>query len=108
MENEKWKMANGKSLFLHYCRLPGIASPKMGSGTHMNRLRRLSLPLLATVCLAGLPACGEDDVKREADKTRQEAEKAGDKAKTAAEKAKTEAEKAKKDAEKAKEDVDGK
>ena len=67
----------------------------------MNRLRRLSLPLLATVSLAGLPACGEDDVEREAGKAGQEAEKAG-------EKAKTEAEKAKKDAEKAKEDVDGK
>ena len=60
----------------------------------MNRLRRLSLPLLATVCLAGLPACGEDDVEREAGKAGQEAEKAGDKAK--------------KEAEKAKEDVDGK
>ena len=71
----------------------------------MNRLRRLSLPLLATVCLAGLPACGGDDVEREAGK---EAEKAGEKAKTAGEKAKTAAEKAKKDAEKAKEDVDGK
>ena len=67
----------------------------------MNRLRRVSLPLLATVCLPGLPACGEDDVKREADKAGQEAKKAG-------EKAKTKAEKAKKDAEKAKEDVDGK
>ena len=67
----------------------------------MNRLRRLSLPLLAAVCLAGLPACGEDDVEREAGKAGQEAEKAG-------EKAKKKAEKAKKDAEKAKEDVDGK
>ncbi len=59
----------------------------------MNRLRRLSLPLLAAVSLAGLPACGEDDAKREA-------EKAGEKAKKAGEKAKQEAEKAK-------EDVDG-
>jgi len=66
----------------------------------MNRLRQAFLPLLAAVSLAGLPACGEDDVEREAGKAGQEAEKAG-------EKAKQEAEKAKKDAEKAKEDIDG-
>ncbi|MDP9135998.1 MAG: hypothetical protein M3N56_14360 [Actinomycetota bacterium] len=66
----------------------------------MNRLRRLSLPLLAAVSLAGLPACGEDDAKREA-------EQAGEKAEQAGEKAKKKAEKAKKEAEKAKEDVDG-
>jgi hypothetical protein len=60
----------------------------------MTSLRRLFLPLLAAVCLAGSPACGEDDVEREAGKAGQEAEKAGEKAKKAGEKAK--------------EDVDGK
>jgi hypothetical protein len=59
----------------------------------MTRVRRLSLALLAAFCLAGLPACGEDDVEREAGKAGQEAEEAG--------------EKAKREAEKAKEDVDG-
>ena len=52
----------------------------------MNRLRQSLLALLAAVCLAGLPACGEDDVKREAIEA---------------------GEKAKKEAGKAKEDVDG-
>jgi len=56
----------------------------------MNRLRQALLALLATVCLAGLPACGEDDVEREANQ-------AGKKAEKAAEKAKQEAKKAKKD-----------
>ena len=56
----------------------------------MNRLRRLSLPLLAAVCLAGLPACSDNDAKSKAEKAR-------NKAQTAAEKAKREAEKAKKD-----------
>ena len=56
----------------------------------MTRLRRLSLPLLAAVCLAGLPACSDDSAKREA-------EKAGNKAESAADKAKRKAEKAKKD-----------
>ena len=60
----------------------------------MNRLRQTLLPLLAALSLAGLPACGEDDVKREAT---QAGEKAEQKAKEAAEKAKREAEKAKKD-----------
>jgi hypothetical protein len=59
----------------------------------MTSFRRVSLPLLAAICLAGLPACGEDDVEREAGKAGQEAEKAG--------------EKAKREAEKAKKDVDG-
>jgi hypothetical protein len=59
----------------------------------MNRFRRLSLPLLAAVCLAGLPACSDDDAKRDA-------EKAGNKAEQ-------KAKEAKKDAEKAKKDVDG-
>jgi hypothetical protein len=59
----------------------------------MTPFRRRFLPLLAAVSLAGLPACGEDDVEREAGKAGQEAEKAGDKAK--------------RDAEKAKKDVDG-
>ena len=59
----------------------------------MNRLRQSLLALLAAVCLAGLPACGEDDAEREANQAREKVEKA--------------AEKAKKKAEKAKEDVDG-
>ena len=59
----------------------------------MNRLRQSLLALLAAVCLAGLPACGEDDVEHEANQAGKKAEKAG--------------EKAKKEAEKAKEDVDG-
>jgi hypothetical protein len=59
----------------------------------MNRLRQASLPLLAAVCLAGLPACGSNDVKHEAKKAGHKAEKAG---KKAADKAK-----------KAKKDVDG-
>ena len=59
----------------------------------MNRLRQALLALLAAVCLAGLPACGEDDVKREAKQAEKKAEKTG--------------EKAKREAEKAKEDVDG-
>ena len=59
----------------------------------MSPFRRRLLPLLAAVSIAGLPACGEEDVEREAGKARQEAEKAG--------------EKAKREAEKAKKDVDG-
>jgi hypothetical protein len=54
----------------------------------MNRLRRLSLPLLAAVCLAGLPACNDDDAKRDAEKAGNKAEKAGKKAANEAEKAK--------------------
>ena len=59
----------------------------------MNRLRQTFLAVLAAVCLAGLPACGEDDVEREANQAGKKAEKTG--------------EKAKREAEKAKEDVDG-
>ena len=56
----------------------------------MTRLRRLSLVLIATVSLAGLPGCNSDAAKKKVDK-------AGNKAQKAAEKAKSEAEKAKKD-----------
>ena len=56
----------------------------------MNRLRRLSLVLIATVSLAGLPGCSSDDAKSKVDK-------AGNKAEKAAKKAKREAKKAKKD-----------
>ena len=63
----------------------------------MNRLRQTLLALLAAVCLAGLPACGEGDVEREANQAGEKAKKEGKKA----------AEKAKKKAEKAKKDVDG-
>jgi len=54
----------------------------------MGRFRRLSLPLLAAVCLGGLPACGQSDVEREAGKAGNKAEKAGKKAAREAEKAK--------------------
>jgi hypothetical protein len=69
----------------------------VGTGTHMNRLRQTLIALLAVLCLAGLPACGEDDVKREANQAAEKAKKEG----------KAAAEKAKKKAEKAKKDVDG-
>jgi hypothetical protein len=46
----------------------------------MNRLRHIALPLLAAVCLAGLPACGSNDVKHEAKKAGDKAQKAGKKA----------------------------
>ncbi len=49
----------------------------------MQRLRRLSVTLLAAASLAGLPACSDDEAKNKADK--------------AGEKVKSEAEKAKKD-----------
>ena len=74
----------------------------------MNRLRQPLIALLAALSLAGLPACGEDDVKREVNQAGEKAKKEG---KAAADKAKKEgkaaADKAKKKAEKAKEDVDG-
>ena len=54
----------------------------------MNRLRQAFLPLLAAVCLAGLPACNDDDVKQEAKKAGKKAEKAGKKAENKAKKAK--------------------
>ena len=60
----------------------------------MNRLRQTAVALLATVCLAGLPACSSNDVKREGNQAGKKVEKAG---KKAANKAK-----------KAKKDVDGK
>ena len=66
----------------------------------MQRLRRLSVTLLAAASLAGLPACSDDEAKNKANE-------AGEKVKSGAEKAKTEAEKAKEKAEKAKKDVDG-
>ena len=59
----------------------------------MNRLRQALLALLAAVCMAGMPACGENDIEREANQAGKKAEKAG--------------EKAKREAEKAKKDVDG-
>jgi hypothetical protein len=59
----------------------------------MNRLRQALIPLLAALFLTGLPACGEDDVKREGNQ--------------AAEKAKKEGKEAANEAEKAKKDVDG-
>ena len=59
----------------------------------MNRLRRLSLVLVAAVSLAGLPGCSSDDAKSKVDKAGNKAEKA--------------AKEAKKKAEKAKKDVDG-
>jgi hypothetical protein len=63
----------------------------------MNRLRQALIPLLAALYLAGLPACGEDDVKSKANQAAEKAKKEGKEA----------ADKAKKKAEKAKEDVDG-
>ena len=69
----------------------------MGTGTHMNRLRQTLLALLAAVCLAGLPACGEGDVEREANQAGEKVKKKG----------KDAADKAEKEAKKAKEDVDG-
>jgi hypothetical protein len=59
----------------------------------MNRLRQAFLPLLAAICLTGLPACGSDDVEREGNQAGKKAEKAG--------------KQAEKNAEKAKKDVDG-
>ena len=66
----------------------------------MQRLRRISVTLLAAASLAGLPACSDDEAKNKANE-------AGDKLESGADKAKTEAEKAKDKAKKAKEDVDG-
>jgi hypothetical protein len=63
----------------------------------MNRLRRALLPLLAALSLAGLPACGEDDVERKVNQAGEKAKKEG----------KDAASKAEKEAKKAKEDVDG-
>ena len=49
----------------------------------MNRLRQGLIPLLAALFLTGLPACGEDDVKSEANKAAEKAKKAADEAKKA-------------------------
>jgi hypothetical protein len=54
----------------------------------MNRLCQALIPLLAALSLAGLPACGEDDVKREANQAKEKAKKQGKKAANEAEKAK--------------------
>jgi len=54
----------------------------------MQRLRRLSLALLAAVCFAGLPACNSNDAEKKAKQAGNKAEKAGKKAKNEAEKAK--------------------
>jgi hypothetical protein len=54
----------------------------------MQRLRRLALPLLAAVCLGGLPACNSNDAEKKANEAGNKAEKAADKAKKKAEKAK--------------------
>ena len=54
----------------------------------MGRLHRGLLSALAALCLAGLPACGDDQVEREAGKAGNKAEKAGKKAAREAEKAK--------------------
>ena len=66
----------------------------------MNRLRQAFLPLLAAICLAGLPACNSNDAEHEAKQAGKKAEKAGKKAEKAGKQAG-------KDAEKAKKDVDG-
>ena len=54
----------------------------------MNRLRQVFLPLLAAICLAGLPACNGDQAKQDAKQAGHKAEKAGKKAANKAEKAK--------------------
>jgi len=54
----------------------------------MGRFRRLFLPALAALCLAGLPGCSDNDAEREAGKAGNKAEKAGKKAAREAEKAK--------------------
>jgi hypothetical protein len=54
----------------------------------MNRLRHASLPLLAAVFLAGLPACSSNDAESKAKKAGNQAEKAGKKAAAKAKKAK--------------------
>ena len=54
----------------------------------MNPFRHRALAVLAAASLAGLPACGSDDVEREAGKAGKKAEKAGKKAEREAKKAK--------------------
>jgi hypothetical protein len=63
----------------------------------MNRLRQVSLPVLAAVCLAGLPACSSNNAEHAAKKAGNKAEKAGKKV----------GKKAEKQAKKAKKDVSG-
>jgi hypothetical protein len=63
----------------------------------MQRLRRLTLILLAAASLAGLPACGTDDAEKKANDAQEKVDKAADKAKKKAEEAKKKAEEAKKD-----------
>ena len=53
----------------------------------MSRLRRLSLVLIATVSLAGLPGCSSDEAKNKVDKAGNKAQKAAEKAKKKAKKA---------------------
>jgi hypothetical protein len=64
----------------------------------MSPLRHRALAMLAAVSLAGLPACGKGDAKREADKAEQKAKHAKRKAEQATQKAKRKAEQAKKKA----------
>ena len=63
----------------------------------MQRLRRLSIALLAAASLAGLPACGSDDAEKKANQAEEKAKEAGNKAKKKAKEAKKKAEQAKKD-----------
>jgi hypothetical protein len=68
----------------------------------MSPLRHRALAVLAVVGLAGLPACGKQDVKREAgkagNKVEQKANQAKRKAEQAKQKARRKAEEAKKKA----------
>jgi hypothetical protein len=68
----------------------------------MSPLRHRALAVLAVVGLAGLPACGKQDVKREAgkagNKVEQKANQAKRKAEQARQKARRKAEEAKKKA----------
>ena len=66
----------------------------------MQRLRRLSIALLAAASLAGLPACGSDDADKKVNQAEKKAKEAGNKAEQKAKEAKEKAEKAKEDAEK--------
>jgi len=70
----------------------------------MSPLRHRALAVLAIVSLAGLPACGKEDVKREAGKAGNKAEQKAKQVKRKAEQAK---EKAKRKAEEAKKKADG-
>jgi hypothetical protein len=61
----------------------------------MSPLRHRALAVLAVVGLAGLPACGKQDVKREAGKAGNKVEQKANQAKRKAEQAKQKAEQAK-------------